>query len=164
MALGAPPDLLTFTIVCSQINTYYQYSRRERPIHFGLVQAKLGEPRSLYCSIKMPASDVDADNDYDECFAQMLGEDGKQRANAGGSLAATEMDSLKQAYNIDFGRPNRFATGKTVTIKEENELLDRTAHGDNNDDNDRATDSEEVSFLSLSHSLFIIKTYTNNTN
>lgn len=94
-------------------------------------------------------SDVDADNDYDECFGQMLGEDGKQRASAGSSLAATEMDSLKQAYNIDFGRPNRFATGgKTVTIKEENELLDRTGHGDN-DDNDRATDSEEVSILSL---------------
>ena len=42
------------TIVCSQINAYYQYSRKERPIHFGLIQQKLNEPRTLIFSIKLP--------------------------------------------------------------------------------------------------------------
>ena len=42
------------TIVCSQINAYYQYARKERPIHFGLIQQKDNEPRSLIFSIKLP--------------------------------------------------------------------------------------------------------------
>ena len=42
------------TIVCSQINAYYQYSRKERPIHFGLIQQKPNESRTLIFSIKLP--------------------------------------------------------------------------------------------------------------
>lgn len=149
------PDLLTLTIVCSQINTYYQYSRRERPIHFGLVQAKLGEPRSLYCSIKLPLED-DYER-FDECFSGGAGGGGQllDETRPGAPMSATEMDSLKHVYNIDFGRPNRFSQRKSTTIKEENEP-DRQF--DPNDDNDRHSDSErdEVSFIIIIYLIFLV--------
>jgi hypothetical protein len=46
------------TIVCSQINAYYQYSRKERPIHFGLIQQRPNESRTLIFSIKLPVRHV----------------------------------------------------------------------------------------------------------
>ena len=46
------------TIVCSQINAYYQYSRKERPIHFGLIQQRPNESRTLIFSIKLPVIHV----------------------------------------------------------------------------------------------------------
>lgn len=104
----------------------------------------MGEPRSLYVSVKLPVEDDNDDND--ECFAQMLNTD---ESSAKQHLTATEMDSLKQVYNIDFGRPNRFnrksagASGgkSTTTIKEENEN-ERTTF---DDDNGNTTNSENDS-------------------
>lgn len=149
------PDHLTFTIVCSQINAYYQYSRRERPIHFGLVQAKTAEPRSLYCSIKVPVEETgDVDERFAECGVAAQTLDEKSR---GVGLAANEMDSLKQNYNIDFGMPNRFYRGAksaSTTIREE------TADAD--DDNERHTDSErdEVTYFLCPECLFLVFLHT----
>ena len=44
------------TIVCSQINAYYQYSRKD--IHFGLIQQRPNESRTLIFSIKLPVRHV----------------------------------------------------------------------------------------------------------
>lgn len=135
-AVISSPDQLTFTIVCSQINTYYQYSKRERPIHFGLVQSKSGEPRSLYCSIKLPVDDGLGDDDrFDECTstgAQVLDSNldlDRPRSGSGSG----DIDSLKHVYNIDFGNPNKFSRGeKTGTIKEESIEADSSRDDDNN--------------------------------
>lgn len=125
---------LTLTIICSQINTYYQYSKKERPIHFGLVQSKPGEPRSLLCSIKIPVDTSDAEG-FKEC-CQLLGNEENRENN--NKATAAEMDSLKHVYNIDFGNPNRFSRGgnkqQAGTIKEESEMENSTNKQQLNDE------------------------------
>ena len=44
------------TFVCSQINAYYQYSRKD--IYFGLIQQRPNESRTLIFSIKLPVIHV----------------------------------------------------------------------------------------------------------
>ncbi len=54
------PHQLNLIITCSQINAYYQYTKKERPIHFCLIQQRLDEPRSLIVSIRLPVDPSDA--------------------------------------------------------------------------------------------------------
>ena len=99
------------TIVCSQINAYYQYSKKERPIHFGLIQQKANEYRTLVFAIKLPVNATSTDEYGDDC--QTLGEE-----ISSNPYASLDNDSLKQNFNINVGKANKFFN---QTIKEENE-------------------------------------------
>lgn len=107
-------DLL-LTLTCSQINTYYQYGKDERPIHFGLIQQRAGESRSLICAIKIPNYAAQQRPPTTDC--QLLVDDLTQHSTGSG-----ELDSLRDKYNINLTSPNKFYRKKSHTIKEESEL------------------------------------------
>lgn len=102
------PHQLNLIITCSQINAYYQYTKKERPIHFCLIQQRPDEPRSLIVSIRLPVdpSESHPAPDLNEYYSY----------NSSGH--GNELDSLKMNYNIDVGKANRF---NNTTIQEVSE-------------------------------------------
>nr|AWV66721.1 autophagy-related protein 2 [Brachionus calyciflorus] len=90
------PDLI-LTLTSSQINAYYQYNKDDRPIHFGLIQQKLNEPRSLMVQIKIPIDTV-------ENLNQNLIDLNKE----------FELDSLQHQYNINVGKVVHDENGSEV--------------------------------------------------
>lgn len=112
------PDQLNLIITCSQINAYYQYSKKERPIHFGLIQQRLNEPRSLIVSIRIPIEMQEHASDLNELYKEYY------QTNT-----QIDQDSLKVNYNINVGKANRF---NNPTIIEESD--------ENNSDNETAED------------------------
>ena len=141
VANSTTSDQLSLAISCSQINAYYQYSRKERPIHFGLIQQRVGEHRSLIVSIKLASVDS-ADTGPSEL--QSLHDyyypagGSNRRSNVGGH---TELDSLKINYNINVGKANRFTTH---TIKEEIETSKEESSG-------QEESSDEASSPTIEH-------------
>ena len=130
------------TIVCSQINAYYQYSGKERPIHFGLIQQKANEYRTLVFSIKLPVNSSNSNDNLDDC--QTLAEDASQQ------YTSLENDSLKQNFNINVSKANKFFN---QTIKEENENEDSHNLNESNDDvlNEQKLYEEEKASGSNTH-------------
>ncbi len=110
-ASNVDPDQLNLILTCSQINAYYQYSKKERPIHFGLIQQRPDEPRSLLVSIKLPVSSTSTSkaSDLNELYKEYW---------KAGTTTSENLDSLKVNYNINVRKANRF---KNTTIKEESE-------------------------------------------
>lgn len=111
-------DLL-LTITSSQINAYYQYNKKERPIHFGLIQQKLSEPRSLIFSIKIPIEKNQANLMPDD-DSQLLTDELFAMSHVD-TQTIIELDSLKHQYNINVGKANRFTFRTNQTIREESE-------------------------------------------
>ena len=141
-ANSSSSDQLSLAISCSQINAYYQYSRKERPIHFGLIQQRVGEPRSLIVSIKLASVDSQADTEPDELqslhdYYFPTGSSSSRRGNVG----HTELDSLKINYNINVGKANRFTS---QTIREENETSKEESSG-------QEESSDEASSPTIEH-------------
>lgn len=139
-------DLL-LTITSSQINAYYQYNKKERPIHFGLIQQKPNEPRSLLFSIKIPIEN--GTNLIDES-SQLLNDE-LFNLNSLDTQTLTEIDSLKQIYNINISKANRFAQRTNQPIKEESEAenTDETTNAQEYDEDDEDNDASYGPFSKI---------------
>jgi hypothetical protein len=143
-------DSLNLTLTSSQINAYYQYTKKDRPIHFGLIQQRLNEPRSLICSIKLPTV-PDSELDFNCQILSNNNNNNNQDCLYNMMAADTNMDSLKHNYNINVGRANRF--NMTHTIKEENENLTEK-------ENDEYQEEDEEDAMNKQHK----KTHMNECN
>ncbi len=134
-ATATAGDCLSLTLTSSQINAYYQYTKKDRPIHFGLIQQRPNEPRSLICSIKIPSSVEGTSEVMGSGDSQQLGSLNEPSAgNFFNIMTENNADSLKTNYNISVSKANRFHLAQT--IKEENENLrdDLTEKEDNEED------------------------------
>ena len=126
------PDQLNLIITCSQINAYYQYSKKERPIHFGLIQQRLNEPRSLLVSIRIPIEHQEHASDLNELYKEYYQ-----------TITPIDQDSLKTNYNINVGKANRFNNPTIIEESDENNSDNETSENIGNEKSKKWRKSED---------------------
>ena len=122
------PNELHLNITSSQLNAYYQYSRKERPIHFGLIQQKSDE--LIQCLVRIPViEERESVSDY-----QRLSDDPVFKSSS--KSAHHDMDSLRQNFNINVAKANKFSARETIREESVDNLERSKAVGSDSDEDE----------------------------